>query len=200
MKREMGIRNVVSSLIMIIIGVILIGNPNMLIDTLSWIIGCLLILAGIIGSIMSLKDNELNTVTLYFGIIMVIVGILLIVFPSIVNVMIRLIFGGWILFAGVERLTLAMTVKMFDSKSSNTFLITSLLMIVLGILVLINFYNLLGWLLVIYAALDIANYIYYTVKHITIESKSKPVKKKPKNKKISKSIKDKKAIDADIEE
>lgn len=200
MKREMGIRNVVSSLIMIIIGVILIGNPNMLIDTLSWIIGCLLILAGIIGSIMSLKDNELNTVTLYFGIIMVIVGILLIVFPSIVNVMIRLIFGGWILFAGVERLTLAMTVKMFDSKSSNTFLITSLLMIVLGILVLINFYNLLGWLLVIYAALDIANYIYYTVKHITIEPKSNSVKKKSKNKKISKSIKDKKAIDADIEE
>jgi uncharacterized membrane protein HdeD (DUF308 family) len=200
MKREMGIRNVISSLIMIIIGVILIGNPNMLIDTLSWIIGCLLILAGIIGSIMSLKDNELNTVTLYFGIIMVIVGILLIVFPSIVNVMIRLIFGGWILFAGVERLTLAMTVKMFDSKSSNTFLITSLLMIVLGILVLINFYNLLGWLLVIYAALDIANYIYYTVKHITIEPKSNSVKKKSKNKKISKSIKDKKAIDADIEE
>jgi uncharacterized membrane protein HdeD (DUF308 family) len=200
MKREMGIRNVVSSLIMIIIGVILIGNPNMLIDTLSWIIGCLLILAGIIGSIMSLKDNELNTVTLYFGIIMVIVGILLIVFPSIVNVMIRLIFGGWILFAGVERLTLAMTVKMFDSKSSNTFLITSLLMIVLGILVLINFYNLLGWLLVIYAALDIANYIYYTVKHITIEPKSNSVKKKSKNKKISKSTKDKKAIDADIEE
>ena len=114
--------------------------------------------------------------------------------------MIRLIFGGWILFFGVVRLTLAMTVKMFDSKSSNTFLITSLLMIVLGILVLINFYNLLGWLLVIYAALDIANYIYYTVKHITIEPKSKPAKMKPKNKKISKSIKDKKAIDAEIEE
>lgn len=202
MKREIGISSLISSLIMIVIGVVLISNPNVLIDTLSWIIGCLLILAGIFRSILSMHDDELNSVALYVGIILIIVGILLIVFPSIVNIMIRLIFGGWILFAGVQRLTLALTIKMFDSKTSNTFLITSLLMIILGILVLINFYDLLGWLLIIYAVMDIINYIYYSVKHIDLGTKKdvKPTKRSKKNKKVSKAIKDKKAIEADIEE
>ena len=56
-----------------------------------------------------------------------------------------------------------------------------------------------GVLLVIYAALDIVNYIYYSVRSIDYSSVFK-TNTKPKNKKISKAIKSKKAIDADIEE
>lgn len=203
MKREIGFSSLISSLVMMIIGVILINNSEMLVNTIAWMVGCLLILAGIFRSILSYRNQELNSMSLYFSIILLIVGILLIAIPSIVNVMIKIVFGAWILFAGVERLVLAMTMKMMgDNKSCNTFLITSLLIIVLGILVLINLYDLIGWFLIIYAVMDIINYVYYTVKRIDLgtnnnkKKKTKPAKKS----RISKEIKDKKAIEADIEE
>ena len=199
MRKEISFYNLMSSLIVLIIGIILITNPNLLIGTISWIIGCLLLLAGIIKSIMSLKNNELDTLSLYFGIVIIIVGILLISFPDIISIMIKILFGSWILLAGIQRLSLALTIKSIDNKGSNTYLITSLIMIVIGILVLINFYDIVGVLLVIYAALDIVNYIYYSVRSIDYSSVFK-TNTKPKNKKISKAIKSKKAIDADIEE
>lgn len=201
MKKEINLYNLISSLIMLVIGVILITNPNMLIGTISWIIGCLLLLAGIIKSIMSLKNNELDTISLYVSIVIIIVGILLITFPGIVSVMIKLLFGSWILLAGIQRLSLALALKSVDSKGSNTYLFTSLIMVVIGVLVLINFYNLIGLLLIIYAIMDIINYIYYSIhstKYTTVTNLEK--KSKNKNKKVSKNIKDKKAIDALIEE
>lgn len=199
MRKEISFYNLMSSLIILIIGIILITNPHLLIGTISWVIGCLLLLAGIIKSIMSLKNNELDTISLYFGIVLVIVGILLIAFPEIISIMIKILFGSWILLAGIQRLSLALTIKSIDSKGSNAYLITSLIMVVIGILVLINFYDIVGVLLVIYAAVDIANYIYYSVRSIDYSSVFK-THKKPQNKKISKAIKSKKAIDADIEE
>ncbi len=199
MKKEINLYNLISSLVMLVIGVILMTNPNVLIGAISWIIGCLLLLAGIIKSIMSLKNNELDTISLYFSIVIIIVGILLISFPNIISVMIKILFGSWILLAGIQRLSLALAIKSVDNKGSNTYLITSLIMVVIGILVLINFYNLIGLLLVIYAAMDIINYIYYSI-HSTNYTTITTTKKKPKNKKVSRAIKEKDAIDADIEE
>ena len=199
MKKEINLYNLISSLIMLVVGVILMTNPNALIGTISWIIGCLLLLAGIIKSIMSLKNNELDTMSLYFSIVIIIVGILLISFPGIISVMIKILFGSWILLAGIQRLSLALAIKTIDNKGYNTYLITSLIMVVIGILVLINFYNLIGLLLIIYAAMDIVNYIYYSIHCTNYTTITKSVKKN-NNKKISKAIKNRKAIDADIEE
>ena len=73
-------------------------------------------------------------------------------------------------------------------------------------LVLINFYNLVGIFLIAYSATEIVNYIYFLInknKYGNLfnkeeyDNEDKRVKKK---KLIPEKIKDKKAIDADIEE
>lgn len=203
MRKEIGITNLITSLVMLIIGIVLVTKPEMLIGTVSWIIGCLLILAGIIKSIMSYRNNTLDAFSLYLSIIIIIFGILLISFPTIIDVMIKLVFGCWILVAGIQRLIMALAIKSVDNKGSNTFLISSIIMVLIGILVLINFYNLIGILLIVYSVMEIIDYIYYCVRnkdYSKVFTKETVYSKPKKNKKISKALKNKKSIEAEIEE
>ena len=95
---------------------------------------------------------------------------------------------------------LAFTVLKIDKIGFKTFLITSIVIVITGILVLINFYELIGILLVIYSIAEIVNYVYFNCKkdkYSTIynyETKNKSNKKQIKNE-----IKEKEAIDAVIE-
>ena len=85
-------------------------------------------------------------------------------------------------------------------------MISALLMLALGVLVLINLYNLVGVFLIIYSLTEIVNYIYFLINRNKYgnlfdkeeyDNENKRVKKKQL---ITKEIKDKKAIEADIEE
>ena len=206
MKKELNLSNVLISLIMLTVGVILVINSESIINMMSWFIGIVIILISIIKIIYLFNDKILDTTALAFNILLMIFGVVLISFPSIVDIAIKVVFGSWILFAGVKRLILAIAVSRIDRNSYKTFLISSLIMIALGVLILINFYNLLGIFLIIYSVMEIGNYIYYMIKRKKYgnlfdkeeyDQEQKRVKKKSK---VTKEMKNKKAIEADIEE
>lgn len=206
MKKELNLANVLISLIMLTVGVILVINSETMINMMSWFIGIVIILISIIRIIYLFNDKILNTTLLALNILLMIFGVVLISFPSIVDIAIKVVFGSWILFAGVKRLILAIAVSRIDRQSYKTFLISALLMLALGVLVLINLYNLVGIFLIIYSLTEIVNYIYYLINRNKYgnlfdkeeyDNDNKRVKKKQL---ITKEIKDKKAIEADIEE
>ena len=103
------------------------------------------------GIKLKFNDKILNTTMLAINILLMIFGVVLISFPSIVDIAIKVVFGSWILFAGVKRLILAVAVSRIDKQSYKTFLVSSLIIITLGVFVLINFYNLVGVFLIIYS-------------------------------------------------
>ena len=206
MKKELNLANVLISLIMLAVGVILVINSEAMINMMSWFIGIVIILISIIRIIYLFNDKILNTTMLAVNILLMIFGVVLISFPSIVDIAIKVVFGSWILFAGVKRLILAIAVSRIDRQSYKTFLISALLMLALGVLVLINLYNLVGVFLIIYSLTEIVNYIYFLINRNKYgnlfdkeeyDNENKRVKKKQL---ITKEIKDKKAIEADIEE
>ena len=184
MKKELNLANVLISLIMLTVGVILVINSAAIINMMSWFIGIVIILISIIRIIYLFNDKILNTTMLA----------------------INILFGSWILFAGVKRLILAVAVSRIDKQSYKTFLVSSLIIITLGVFVLINFYNLVGVFLIIYSLTEIVNYIYFLInknKYSSLfdkEEQDNDNKRVKKKKLIAKEIKDKKAIDADIEE
>lgn len=206
MKKELNLANVLISFIMLAVGVILVINSESLINMMSWIIGVVIILISIIKIIYLFNDKILDTTMLAFNILLMIFGVVLISFPDIVDVAIKVVFGSWILFAGVKRLIFAIALSSVDKNSYKAFLISSLLIIALGVLVLINFYNLVGIFLIIYSITEIVDYVYYLInrsKYGNIFDKEEYDKKdkRLKNKKtVSKELKDKKAIDIDVEE
>ena len=193
------------SLVVFIIGIVLITNSSIIINILSWIIGGIFGIIGIVKIVSYIrhKNISVDSTTLILGIFSIIFGIVLVIFPNIIDVTVRIIFGGWILFTGINRLILALAIGRIDRVGFKTFLITSIIMMISGIIILISFYELLGVLLVIYAISEIVNYIYFNSnkqKYTTIfdfEVKEEP---KKKTKKLKKEIKEKEAIDAVIDE
>lgn len=197
--------NLVILLVIFIIGIILVVKSSFVVSLLSWIIGGTLVLIGAIKLIYCFFRRKYNMEydSLLLGIFLVIGGSLLLIFPNIIDVTIRIIFGGWILFSGMNRLTLAFTVLKIDRVGFKTFLITSILMIITGVLILINFYELVGILLIIYSITELVDYIYFNFKkaeYSSIYDFEVKVKSDKKQKKIKKELKDKEAIDAVIEQ
>lgn len=187
-----------------IIGLLLMTNPSTIIDILSYIIGGILGLIGIGNIILYLTRRRIgkSASRLIFGVILIITGALLAIFPNIVDITVRVVFGSWILFMGVSRLIVALTIKKVDQTGFRTFLITSIIMILAGVVILISFYELLGLLLAVYAISEIVDYIYFNFnkkKYDTIFD-FEETKDNKNVKKIKKEIKEKEAIDAVIDE
>ncbi len=205
MKKDINLSNVLVSIIMLIVGVILVIDSESIINMMSWIIGIVIILISIIKIIFLFNDEVLNTTELAFNILLMIFGVLLISFPNLVDITIKVVFGCWILLAGIKRLILAVAISRVDSNSYKTFLISAIIMLILGALVLINFCELLGVFIIIYSIMEIGNYIYFLIRRrnfkvIFDKEEYDKVKKKPKKSKITSEMKNKKAIEADIEE
>ena len=193
MKKDINLSNLLISIIMLVVGVILVVNSQSIINMMSWIIGIVVILISIIKIIGLFNDKRLDTTALSINILLMVFGVLLISFPSIVDVAIKV-------------LIMAVAISRVDSNSYKTFLISALIMLALGVLVLINLYNLLGIFLIIYSIMEIINYIYFKVKKnrfSTIfdkEDYDRDTKRIPKKTKVTKEMRNKKAIEADIEQ
>lgn len=206
MKKEINLTNVLISLVMLAVGIILVIDSESIINMMSWIIGVTIILISIIKIIYLFNDKILDTTALAVNILFMIFGVVFISFPNIVDLTIRIVFGSWILFAGVKRLIFAVALSHIDIKSYRTFLISAILMIILGVVVLINFYDWVGVFLIIYATMEIGNYIFYLInrkKYSGLYNKDeydKENKRIKKKNKLTNEMKNKKAIEADIEE
>lgn len=206
MKKDINLSNLLVSLIMLVVGVILVINSAAIISMMSWIIGVVIILMSVIKVIGLFNDKILDTTALAINILLMVFGVLLISFPEIVDITIKVVFGTWILFAGVKRLIMAIAISRIDQKSYKTFLVSAIIMIILGSLVFINLYNLVGFFLIAYAVMDVINYIYFKVKKNNFstifdkEEYDKEEKRVSKKTKVTKEMKSKKAIEADIEE
>lgn len=201
--QSFSVTDLIILLVIFMIGIALIARSDFIIKILSWGIAGILTLIGMIKVIgYAVKKDKVEYDSLILGVLMMIGGVLLFVFPDIVDITIRIIFGGWILFTGVNRLLLAFTVMKIDKNGFLTFLITSLIIILVGIFVLINFFKLIGVFLVIYSVCEVVNYIYFNLKkdRYNVFFDTEPKKKKNKKKLINQDIKDKEAIDAVIDQ
>lgn len=210
MKNEkISVANLLNSVLLLVLGIILLTKSEAVINVISWIFGGILVLFGLTKVISYFKyrksaDEYFMDADLLLGLLLISLGCVLIFIPGIVDISIRVICGGWILIAGLNRLLLGITIKPFDKKGSKLYIITSLLMILVGILVLTNLFNIIGIYIIIYAVFDIINYIYSVTtgkkinedESIEKEKSSKTAKKEKK--KVKKSVKNKKAVDANI--
>ena len=168
------------------------------------LISLIMLTVGVILVINS--DVLINAMSWVIGAVVILIS-----FPPIVGLSIRIIFGCWILFAAVKRLILAVTLSRVDRVSYRMYLISSLLMILLGGLVLTGLAfdfisGFVGIFLIIYSITEIVNYIFYLVnrkKYSNVfdkEEYDKENKRVKKKETVTKKLKEGKVIEADIEE
>lgn len=155
-----------SSILFLIFGIILFTNPGGVLRFISYITGAALILIGIINILsyqkILKKLNIEQKSKLIVGIILITFGILVMLFSSLIQTAVRLIFGAWIIYSGIMRLIEALNNKT-EKISFVVRLIISILLIICGFYVAMTdlIYATVGLFIMIYAILDIIGYIAY---------------------------------------
>ncbi len=162
--------SLISSILFLIFGIILFTNPSGILNFVSYIVGGILLIIGIFNILSYRKTlKKLNIEyksKLVLGVILIIFGLFIIMFSSLIEMTFRLICGGWIIYTGIIRL-----IEALNNKENNisfiSRLIVSILLIICGLYVALDtnlIFSTIGLFIIIYAILDIIGFIFYKKK------------------------------------
>jgi len=153
-------------IIIFILGAILFLNPKSIVVAFTYIIGGVFILYGFIklaNYLGNRKKDIINNNELVIAIMIMSCGAFIILFSQVIELTIRLVIGGWILYSGINRIMLSS--KMKEIKNAYiTSLIIALLMIAMGIYIIFRsnlLFSGVGIFIMFYAVVDIVTYVLF---------------------------------------
>lgn len=157
--------SIITSIIFIIVGIFLIIKPETTLSLISYILGLIILINGIINLIRYFSNRE--KVNLYdfgfiIGLISLVIAIIFISNPSMVASIIPLILGLWILINGIVKLQFSMNLRTYQNSNWIRSIVISGISVILGIVLVFNPFKgavlltkIIGLFLVGYAILDL---------------------------------------------
>ena len=165
-KNYNSILSLIGSIVFLIIGAVMYTKPDFIVLFFSYIVGGIIIILGFYNCIKNYievkKDNQISSKGMIIGIVLIVVGLIFIFLAEVIESLVRLIIGGYILFIGIIRLINALTYK----KKTWHFVILiciSLLLIGGGLYTILEVnlaFQAMGIIIMIYAALDIIGFVF----------------------------------------
>lgn len=180
-KKHSDVISLIYSIIFFILGAIIFTKPEVIILFISYVIGGIFTIIGIFKCIKNYldikKDNSISSKEMIIGILLVVIGIVFITLADVIEAIVRLVIGGWILFTGINRLINSLTIKIKNKKFIIS-LIISLLLIAVGLYTILESnlaFKTIGLVLMVYSFLEILGYIFnkkdYLEETVIIEDK-----------------------------
>lgn len=161
--------SMITSIFLLILGLSLIIASEETIISISYIIGSILVLLGVIGIINYIRlfnteyKNELDFI---YGLVTVVLGLLIISNPKAIASVIPFILGILIIITSATKLNYAFQLKTDENDLWKSTLLLSVLTTILGIILLFNPFagavvitKLVGGIILAYAILDIISSI-----------------------------------------
>lgn len=161
--KKMGWTSIITSLGFAILGLVIAYNPNTTFQIISYVLGGILIAYGVIKILEYFKMKDMNSMystELSFGVIATLFGIVVIVCSDMIEAMIRVLIGMWIVYSGIMRLGLAIKLQKIDSDNRIWLpvLFIAFAMLICGIYIILNpgtVMMTIGIIMVVYAIMDI---------------------------------------------
>ena len=160
--------NLFNSLIFMIIGIILVTNPNGVLNIISYIICGALFLYGAINifSYFKINDskNNVSNIILFSGIFSIALGLTIVVFSSVFEALVRIIIGFIIIYNGVVKLKTSLYLKQNNISEWIYMFAISLIVILCGIYIFITsgiIFITIGVITIVYGILDLIQNILY---------------------------------------
>ena len=158
--------SLISSIIFFILGAIIFTKPEIIILFISYVIGGIFTIIGLFKCIKNYldikKDNSISSKEMIAGILLIIIGLVFILLAGVIEALVRLVIGGWILFTGINRLINSLTIEN-KNKKFVVRLIISLLLIGVGLYTILESnlaFKTIGLILMVYSFLEITGYIF----------------------------------------
>lgn len=206
-KNYSSIVSLIISILFFILGAVMFTNPDAIVLFISYVIGGIIILIGTFKCIKNYldvkKDNKTSSNGMVIGITLIVIGLVFIFLAGVIEALVRLVIGGWILFTGIMRLVNTLSIEKKDNKFW-VLLAISIILIGGGLYTILETnlaFKAIGLVLMLYSVVEIFGYV-FNKKEISeiivtkekeekieeavlIESKEKKENKKKKNKKDS---------------
>ena len=189
-----------SSIALIILGLLLIFYSELTIVSISYCVGGILIAIGVIALlkyISNINKDIKNEIDIVYGIGTIILGIIVISNPKAIASIIPFVLGILIVINSTAKIDYSFKLKKSNSKLWISTLIVALIALICGVLLIFNPFagaefitKIIGFILVVYAILDIVSTI-----RISKELKETFGKAKEEKKKLKDSIKEAEIIE-----
>lgn len=161
--KKIGWTSIITSLAFTVLGIIIAYNPNTTFQIISYILGAILIAYGILKVIEYFKvkgSYDLYNYELVYGIIACLLGIVVIVCSGMIEALLRILIGIWIVYSGAMRLGLAMKLQKLDTDNKIwvPVLLIALAMLICGLYIIAvpgTVIMTIGIIMVIYGIMDI---------------------------------------------
>lgn len=165
-KNYSSVVSLIISILFFILGAVMFTNPDAIVLFISYVIGGLIILIGIFKCIKNYldvkKDNNTSSNGMVVGITLIVIGLVFIFLASIIEALVRLVIGGWILFTGIMRLINALSIEKKDTKFW-VLLSISIILISGGLYTILETnlaFKAIGLVLMIYSVIEIFGYVF----------------------------------------
>ncbi len=162
-----GMISIGSAVAFVIIGILIVMRPEAIMAAVSYILGGALIAFGIYNLISYFSEGGRKDFYNYdwvYGIILLVVGFVFLTQVTLLDAMFRIIVAVWLTYEALLRFTLSFRLKKYGLKNWWVVLVSSLLIMCLGIYILANqaiLIKTLGILVIVYAVLDLINGIIF---------------------------------------
>ena len=156
--------SIITSLLFLILGICLLVNPAGMVRFITYIIGVIFVVYGSIKLYNYYKEKEtISSIQLTLGITAIVIGIIIMFCNGVIEFVIRLVMGGFILANGINKLIVALNSKETNNKWT-TLLIISIILIIAGLYMILKsniVLSTIGIVLIIYSSVDLISYIIY---------------------------------------
>lgn len=169
--------SMITSIILIVLGILLFFQSEATILTISYIIGATLVAIGALAIIKFIKNTnniEKNELDIVYGVVTIILGILVIKNPEAIASIIPIILGIGIIVSSATKLQYAFELKANANSQWKATMIISVISTICGVILLFNPFKgaviltqIVGVFIIIYAVLDIIST--YTIKRNVME-------------------------------
>jgi len=160
---KMFISSILSSAVLLVIGLLLFIRPEGTLSLISYTIGGILVIIGTNSLINYYRGKEyVSKFELIYGVLGVLGGFVLILNPKAIASLIPFIIGVWFVISSLSKLKYAIELNSKKTKAGIISLIITILTLVLGVVLIFNPFSgavfitkMIGLFLFIYAILDI---------------------------------------------
>lgn len=161
--KKMGWTSIITSLAFAMMGLIIAYNPNEIFQIISYLLGGILIIFGIIKIVEYLKlknSYDLYNDDLVYGVMAILLGIIVIVCNGMIETLLRILIGLWIIYSGAMRFALALKLQKIDADNKIwvPVLFIAIAMLLCGIYIIANPGTIMvtiGVIMIIYGVMDI---------------------------------------------
>ena len=158
--------SLLNSIMLVVLGFLLIFESEATIVSISYIIGAIIIVLGVVAGLKygkNINNNSRNELDIVYGIVSVVLGVVIIKNPHAIASIIPFIVGIIIIINSAAKLQYSIEMKNNENSLWKTTMIISLITTICGIILIFNPFSgavlitrVVGILILIYAVLDIS--------------------------------------------